>query len=232
MRTMEARGRKGEGQVNVSCCMWMKSPLLHVSFCYSAGECSGRFKQFSRPSETPVEVDMTEERVQEPAVYGHIESDVGTSATTQEIDTIKRSLKTTSDLSTTPSKVFERQSESSVPLPRTHTPGLTTTKKNPKSKSETIPKMPSKSRSLSKQYTPLEQQYIAIKAKYSDAVLFVECGYKYRLLGEDAEVASKILNIGCFEDHNFYTASIPVHRLHIHLRRYILYTHNIVVYGC
>ena len=73
----------------------------------------------------------------------------------------------------------------------------------------------------SKQYTPLEQQYIAIKAQYPDAVLFVECGYKYRFFGEDAEVASKTLNIGCFEDHNFRTASIPVHRLHIHLRRYM-----------
>ena len=27
-----------------------------------------------------------------------------------------------------------------------------------------------------------------IKEKYPDAVLFVECGYKYRFFGEDAEV--------------------------------------------
>lgn len=37
-------------------------------------------------------------------------------------------------------------------------------------------------------YTPLEQQFLDIKAQYPDAVLFVECGYKYRLFGEDAEV--------------------------------------------
>lgn len=37
-------------------------------------------------------------------------------------------------------------------------------------------------------YTPLEQQYIEIKEKYSDCVLFVECGYKFRFFGEDAEV--------------------------------------------
>ena len=73
--------------------------------------------------------------------------------------------------------------------------------------------------SLSKQYTPLEQQFRAIKAQHPDAVLFVECGYKYKFFGEDAEIASKVLNIGCFPDHNFMSASIPTHRLHVHLRR-------------
>ena len=71
----------------------------------------------------------------------------------------------------------------------------------------------------SKQYTPLEQQVVAIKAQHPDAILFVECGYKYRFFGEDAEIASKVLRIGCFPDHNFMTGSIPTHRLHIHLRR-------------
>jgi len=37
-------------------------------------------------------------------------------------------------------------------------------------------------------YTPLEQQYIDIKKKYPDALLLVECGYKYRFFGDDAEV--------------------------------------------
>ena len=75
-------------------------------------------------------------------------------------------------------------------------------------------------RAKDKQYTPLEQQFMAIKAEHADCVLFVECGYKYRFFGEDAKTASKVLNIGCFPDHNFFTASIPVHRLHIHLRRW------------
>lgn len=69
------------------------------------------------------------------------------------------------------------------------------------------------------QYTPLEQQYLSIKASHPDAVLFVECGYRYRFFDEDAEVASKVLKIGCFPDHNFNTASIPTYRLNIHLRR-------------
>lgn len=69
------------------------------------------------------------------------------------------------------------------------------------------------------QYTPLEQQFMSIKASYPDAVLFVECGYRYRFFGEDAELASKVLKISSYPDHNFATASIPTYRLKIHLRR-------------
>lgn len=43
-------------------------------------------------------------------------------------------------------------------------------------------------------YTPLELQFIEMKKKYKDAVLCVECGYKYRFFGQDAEVIfSKIM---------------------------------------
>lgn len=115
--------------------------------------------------------------------------------------------------------------ETSVPLLKASL--ITAGKGGGRSKSKTDAhfKTTPHSATLSKQYTPLEQQYIAIKSQYPDAVLFVECGYKYRFFGEDAEVASKTLNIGCFQDHNFHTASIPVHRLHIHLRRCIHCVH-------
>lgn len=39
-------------------------------------------------------------------------------------------------------------------------------------------------------YTPLEQQVIQLKQQHKDALLAVECGYKYRFFGEDAEVRS------------------------------------------
>ena len=39
-------------------------------------------------------------------------------------------------------------------------------------------------------YTQLEQQFVEIKEKYQDAILFVECGYKYRFFGDDAEVGA------------------------------------------
>lgn len=37
-------------------------------------------------------------------------------------------------------------------------------------------------------YTPLEQQVIDLKAKYAGTILLIECGYKYRFFGEDAQV--------------------------------------------
>ncbi|KFP73664.1 DNA mismatch repair protein Msh3, partial [Apaloderma vittatum] len=70
-------------------------------------------------------------------------------------------------------------------------------------------------------YTPLELQFIEMKKQYKDAVLCVECGYKYRFFGEDAEIAARELNIYCHLDHNFMTASIPSHRLFVHVRRLV-----------
>ncbi|GFS00433.1 DNA mismatch repair protein Msh3 [Elysia marginata] len=70
-------------------------------------------------------------------------------------------------------------------------------------------------------YTPLEQQVVDIKEQRPDVLLCVECGYKYRFFGEDAEVAAKVLKIFCHLDHNFMTASIPTHRLFVHVRRLV-----------
>ncbi|KAK7076395.1 Mismatch repair protein msh3, partial [Halocaridina rubra] len=69
--------------------------------------------------------------------------------------------------------------------------------------------------------TPLEQQVVALKKKYLDTILFVECGYKYRFFGHDAEIAAKELNIVAHLDHSFMTASIPTYRLHVHVRRLV-----------
>ncbi|OWF46885.1 DNA mismatch repair protein Msh3-like [Mizuhopecten yessoensis] len=70
-------------------------------------------------------------------------------------------------------------------------------------------------------YTPLEQQFVDIKDKCPHAVLCVECGYRYRFFGQDAEIAAEVLNIFCHLDHNFMTASIPTHRLFVHVRRLV-----------
>ncbi|NWR87061.1 MSH3 protein, partial [Furnarius figulus] len=78
-------------------------------------------------------------------------------------------------------------------------------------------------------YTPLELQFMEMKKQYKDAVLCVECGYKYRFFGEDAEIAARELNIYCHLDHNFMTASIPSHRLFIHVRRLVAKGHKVGV---
>jgi hypothetical protein len=42
-----------------------------------------------------------------------------------------------------------------------------------------------------------------------------------RFFGEDAEAASRALGLFCYADHNFMTASIPVPRLPVHVRRLV-----------
>jgi DNA mismatch repair protein MSH3 len=71
------------------------------------------------------------------------------------------------------------------------------------------------------EYTPLEQQYLAIKQQHPDAILAIEVGYKYKFFGEDAMTAARVLNIGCGMDKNFVATSVPTHRLHVHVRRLV-----------
>ncbi|XP_068941129.1 DNA mismatch repair protein Msh3 isoform X2 [Petaurus breviceps papuanus] len=78
-------------------------------------------------------------------------------------------------------------------------------------------------------YTPLEMQYLEMKEQHKDAILCIECGYKYRFFGEDAEIAARELNIYCHLDHNFMTASIPTHRLFVHVRRLVAKGHKVGV---
>lgn len=90
--------------------------------------------------------------------------------------------------------------------------------------------------------TPLEKQVLAIKKKHMDTLLVVEVGYKFRFWGEDARIAAKELNIVCipgkyrFDEHpseahydRFASASIPVHRLHVHVKRLVSAGHKVGV---
>ena len=67
--------------------------------------------------------------------------------------------------------------------------------------------------------TPLEAQVVALKAQHPRALLAVEVGYKFRFFGEDAASASTTLSLVAHVDHAFLTCSVPVHRLHVHVRR-------------
>lgn len=78
-------------------------------------------------------------------------------------------------------------------------------------------------------YTPLEQQVIDLKQRHQDVLLAIECGYKYRFFGEDAEIAARTLNITCYSDHNFMTCCIPTHRLFVHVRRLVAHGHKVGV---
>lgn len=88
--------------------------------------------------------------------------------------------------------------------------------------------------------TPMEQQVVDIKRKHPDTVLVVEVGYKFRFFGADARTASQVLSIMCipgkmrFDEHpseahleKFASASIPVPRLHVHVKRLVAAGHKV-----
>lgn len=90
--------------------------------------------------------------------------------------------------------------------------------------------------------TPMEKQVIEIKQAHPDTLLVVEVGYKFRFFGEDARIAARELSIVCipgkmrFDEHiseahlnRFASASIPVHRLHVHVRRLVSAGHKVGV---
>ena len=97
-------------------------------------------------------------------------------------------------------------------------------------------------RSSAPKLTPMEKQVIDIKSKHPDTLLVVEVGYKFRFFGEDARIAAKELSIVCipgkyrFDNHiseahleRFASASIPVHRLHVHVKRLVAAGHKVGV---
>lgn len=76
--------------------------------------------------------------------------------------------------------------------------------------------------------TPLEQQFKDLKTDHPDKVLAIQVGYKFKFFGQDAVIASHLLNImlipGNIEldesNHDrFAYCLIPDNRLHVHLQR-------------
>lgn len=87
---------------------------------------------------------------------------------------------------------------------------------------------------------PMDKQFLDIKTKHLDTILVFEVGYKFRFFGEDARIAAKELSIVCipgkfrYDEHiseahldHFASASIPVHRLHVHVKRLVNAGHKV-----
>lgn len=90
--------------------------------------------------------------------------------------------------------------------------------------------------------TPMERQYLEIKHKHLDTIIVMEVGYKFKFFGEDARTASKELGIVCipgkfrYDEHpseahldRFASASFPVHRLQVHVKRLVKANHKVGV---
>lgn len=61
------------------------------------------------------------------------------------------------------------------------------------------------------QLTPMMKQYYDIKSKFKDEILFFRMGDFYEMFGEDAESASKILDIALTKRNNIAMCGIPYH---------------------
>lgn len=110
------------------------------------------------------------------------------------------------------------------------------------SKSSAKNKKGAASKKGSAKLTPMEKQVLEIKRTHQGTVLVVEVGYKFRFFGEDARIAAKELSIVCipgkfrYDEHpseahldRFASASIPVHRLHVHVKRLVAAGHKVGV---
>ena len=69
--------------------------------------------------------------------------------------------------------------------------------------------------------TPLEESVKQFKARYKGTLLMIEVGYKFHFYGDDARDASKCLGIFAYQSRNYLTASVPVVRLHVYVRRLV-----------
>lgn len=107
---------------------------------------------------------------------------------------------------------------------------------------EEAPKSKGRAKKSGNKLTPMEKQVIEIKKAHMDTLLVVEVGYKFRFFGEDARIAARELSIVCipgkyrFDEHpseahldRFASASIPVHRLHVHVKRLVTAGHKVGV---
>ena len=63
---------------------------------------------------------------------------------------------------------------------------------------------------MSREATPLMQQYREIKARHQDAILLFRMGDFYEMFYDDAEIASRHLGLTLTARHNGGAAEVPL----------------------
>ncbi|KAJ1452144.1 muts domain V-domain-containing protein [Pelagophyceae sp. CCMP2097] len=69
--------------------------------------------------------------------------------------------------------------------------------------------------------TPLHQQVLTMQRQFPGTLLVTEVGYKYRVFGDDAVDAAKILGLVAWRDKALMSCSFPTGRLGVHVRRLV-----------
>ena len=82
--------------------------------------------------------------------------------------------------------------------------------------------------------TPMLRQYLEIKERYPDAILFYRMGDFYEMFFEDAQVASRILEITLTsrdkgKEHQVPMCGVPVHAAEGYLRRLVEAGHRVAI---
>src|ERR1051325_6866882 len=82
--------------------------------------------------------------------------------------------------------------------------------------------------------TPMLQQYLRIKERYRDAILFFRLGYFYEMFFEDAQTASKILDIALTsrnktDDGSVPLCGVPYHSAEPYIQRLLDAGHKVAV---
>ncbi len=77
--------------------------------------------------------------------------------------------------------------------------------------------------------TPLEKQYLQVKNKYPDSILFFRLGDFYEMFGEDAKIASEILNITLTARNNVPMCGIPYHSSQNYISKLLNSGHKIAI---
>ncbi|KIK97398.1 hypothetical protein PAXRUDRAFT_824943 [Paxillus rubicundulus Ve08.2h10] len=76
-------------------------------------------------------------------------------------------------------------------------------------------------------YTPAELQSLKLIKDNPGVLLMIELGYKYYFYEESAAIASRELGIVAYRRRNLLTASIPVHRRDVHLKKLLSQGHKV-----
>ena len=85
--------------------------------------------------------------------------------------------------------------------------------------------------------TPMMQQYVEVKEKYKDCILFYRIGDFYEMFFEDAVTASKVLEItltgkDCGQEERAPMCGVPYHACDVYLNKLIENGFIIRVIGC
>lgn len=82
---------------------------------------------------------------------------------------------------------------------------------------------------MEKNITPMMRQYLDIKKKYKDAVIFFRVGSFYEMFFDDAIEASKLLNLTLTKRENVPMCGVPYHTSKEYIRKLILFDKKVAI---